>query len=50
MDLNHRPTSGRQHENGNTTIADVLLSAQILVGGDEYIKGGFGGVEKLTIF
>jgi hypothetical protein len=50
MKLNHRPTGGRQNQNGKASGAQVLLRAKVLIGGDESIERRFGCIETVTIF
>jgi len=35
---NARPTSGRQHDDGNSPPSEVVLIAEVLVGGDKNLK------------
>ncbi len=36
--LNARPTGGRQHDDGDSQPTEVLLIAEVLVGGDKNLK------------
>src|SRR5437667_1799013 len=47
--LNHRPTCRGQNQNGEVPRAQVLLTAQALVSGDERIERRFGTAEKVAI-
>ena len=48
--LNHGPTRRRQHQNREASASQVLLVAQVLIGGDQGIEGGFCCAEKVAIF
>src|SRR5206468_7771608 len=48
--LNHRPTRRRQDQNREASASQVLLVAQVLIGGDERVESRFRCIEQVAIF
>ena len=50
MGTNLRPSCRRQDQDGNSTVFEVLLITQILIGGDQKFEGGiFSGEKQIAI-
>jgi hypothetical protein len=49
-ELNCWPACGRQNQDGETSGTQVLLIAQVLIGGNEDIESRFGGPKQVPIF
>jgi hypothetical protein len=47
--LNQRPTCSREHQNGETPRAQVLLTAQVLVRGDDGMERSLSCAEKFAV-